>query len=77
VPRWHVGPVRLVVDAWLGWVAPPRRAAYRLQGGLAFERSSGTELSLVGYGANDNWMIGHGEIGMTASLAYRFPQPKS
>jgi len=76
-PRWSVGRAWLLLDAWLGWMAPPHRAAYRLQGGLAIEPFAGAELSLVGYGANDNWVIGRGELGMTASLAYRFPQPRS
>jgi len=76
LPRWSVGRARLVLDGWLGWMAPPRRPAYRLQGGVAIEVFAGAELSLVGYGANDNWMIGRGELGMTASLAYRFPSPE-
>jgi len=69
--RWRVGPTRLLLDAWLGEMTPPRRLAYRLQSGLAIEPFAGAELSLAGYVANDNWLIGHGEVGLTASLAYR------
>jgi tetratricopeptide (TPR) repeat protein len=73
---WNVGPARLVLDAWLGEMAPPHRLAYRFQSGLATTPFPRTELSLTGYVANDSWMIGHGGLGMTASLAYRFPNPE-
>jgi hypothetical protein len=73
---WNVGPTRLVLDGWLGEMAPPHRLAYRFQSGLAITPLPRTELSLTGYVANDNWMIGHGALGMTAALAYRFPNPE-
>ncbi len=76
-PRWTVGRLRLLLDAWLGWMAPPQRAAYRLQTGFAITPFEGAELSLAGYVANDNWILGRGEVGMTASLAYRFSHPRS
>ena len=69
--RWRVGPTRLLLDAWLGEMTPPRRLAYRLQSGLAIEPFAGAELSLAGYVANDSWLIGRGEVGVTASLTYR------
>jgi tetratricopeptide (TPR) repeat protein len=73
---WNVGPTRLVLDAWLGEMAPPHRLAYRFQSGLAITPFARAELSLTGYVANDNWMVGHGALGMTASLAYRFRNPE-
>jgi hypothetical protein len=69
--RWKLGPTQLVLDAWLGEMTPPRRVAYRLQSGLAIEPFAGAELSLAGYVANDNWVIGYGAVGLTATLAYR------
>lgn len=60
VARWNVGPARLLLDTWLGQMTPPRRLAYRLQSGIAIAPFAATELSLVGYVANDNWMIGRG-----------------
>jgi tetratricopeptide (TPR) repeat protein len=71
--RWQLGPVRLLLDAWLGEQGPPRRVAYRLHSGLAIEPFTGAELSLAGYVANDNLLIENGEVGLTASLAYRIP----
>jgi hypothetical protein len=42
-----------------------------LHGGLAIEPFAGAELSLAGYVANDSWLIGHGEVGLIASLTCR------
>ena len=75
--RWTGGPTTLLLDAWLGELTPPRRLAYRAQPGLAIQPFGGAELPLTGYVANDNWMIGRGELGMTASLTYRFTPPES
>lgn len=74
---WRLGATRLLVDVWLGWMAPPRRFAYRLQSGLTVAAFAAGELALGGYVANDNWMLGRGEAGITASLTYRFSHPKS
>jgi len=70
--RWKLGPAQLVLDGWLGEMAPPRRIAYRLQTGFTIEPLAGAELSLAGYVANDNWVIGYGAVGLTATLVYRF-----
>lgn len=70
--RWKVGAARLLLDGWLGWMAPPHRLAYRVHGELSVTPFTAAELSLAAYVASDNWMIGRGELGMTASLAYRF-----
>lgn len=75
--RWTVGPTTLLLDAWLGELTRPRRLAHRAQPGLAIQPFGGAELSPNGYVANDNWMIGRGERGMTASLTYRFTPPES
>jgi hypothetical protein len=74
--HWRIGPTRILVDAWLGWIAPPRRIAYRMQSGLAIP-VAGVELSLAGHVANDSWVIGRGELGLTATLAYRFSAGRS
>ena len=74
--RWKVGAARLLLDAWLGEMTPPSRLAYRLQSGIAIAPFTATELSLTGYVANDNWMIGRGELGMSVSLTYRFSNPE-
>ena len=69
--RWKLGAAQLLLDAWLGEMTPPRRVAYRLQTGVVIEPFAGAELALAGYVANDNWVIGYGAVGLTATLAYR------
>ena len=72
---WRVGPARLVTDAWVGWIAPPHRPAYRVQAGLAVTPLDQTELSIAAFAANDRW-IGVGDYGVSASLTYRVPEVK-
>jgi tetratricopeptide (TPR) repeat protein len=72
--RWRVGPARVVTDAWLGWISPPARPAYRVQAGLAFTPSRRTELSVTAFTANDRWDAGGGQLGVAAALTRRFPR---
>jgi tetratricopeptide (TPR) repeat protein len=69
----RLGPARLLADAWLGWISPPHRSAYRLQAGLAFAPFERAELSVTGFTANDRFGA-RGDYGVSVSLAYRISE---
>jgi tetratricopeptide (TPR) repeat protein len=69
--RLPIGPARLAADAWLGWVGPPARAAFRVQTGLALTPFRNGELALSAFAANDRWAAG-GNVGVNLSLTHRF-----
>ena len=67
---WHLGPARLFTGAWLGWMSPPLRPAYRLQAAVSVAATRRTELCIAGFAANDRWNVGRGGLGMTISVAH-------
>ena len=69
--RVSLGPARLMGDAWLGWVGPPARPAFRVQTGIAVAPFSNADLALSAFAANDRWTSG-GNFGVTLSLTHRF-----
>ncbi|HYY51423.1 MAG TPA: hypothetical protein VE755_01055, partial [Myxococcales bacterium] len=71
IVRVPAGSFQLAGDAWIGWVGPPFRTAFRIQTGVACIPFTNGELTMSAFAANDRWGVG-GNLGLTVSLTHRF-----